>query len=286
MLVPVLRLAARLPLKWLHYIGAALGWLTYWLSPVYAAHLKENLFTSGVCRDANACRALLRQVVAEAGKGVSELIPVWFGADDRVAGLVTCDTWNGVEQAHREGHGVILLTPHLGCFEIAGLHAAQRLPITVMYRPPKLKWLEPLMVAGRQRWHANMAPANLKGVRMLYKALQRGEAIGLLPDQTPNLGEGVWAGFFGRPAYTITLVRRLQKASGAAVFMAFAERLPAGRGYHLHMQRMSTANLDEAVLNRAIEALVRRCPAQYLWGYNRYKVPAGVEKPAIRTHDS
>ena len=285
MLVPVLRLAARLPLRWLHCAGVALGWLTYWLSPSYAAHLRENLYASGVCPDAVARRALLRQVVGETGKGVTELIAVWFGADDRVAALVTCDVWDAVEQAHRERCGVILLTPHLGCFEIAGLHAAQRLPITVMYRPPKLKWLEPLMVTGRQRWRADLAPANLKGVRMLYKALKRGETIGLLPDQTPGTGEGVWASFFHRPAYTMTLVRRLQKASGAAVFMTFAERLPAGRGYHLHMQRMATANLDETALNRAIEALVRRCPSQYLWGYNRYKVPAGVEQPDLRSHE-
>lgn len=280
MLVPVLRRAARLPLRWLHGAGAALGWLAYWLSPPYAAHLRENLYASGICRDATVCRALLRQVIAETGKGVTELIAVWFGADDRISRLVACDTWNIAEQARREGSGIIFLTPHLGCFEIAALHAAQRVPITVMYRPPKLKWLEPLMITGRQRWHANVAPANLRGVRMLYKALKRGEAIGLLPDQTPGVGEGVWVRYFGRPAYTMTLVRRLQEASGSAVIMGFAERLPNGRGYHLHLQRMPTANLDEAAVNAAIEALVRRYPAQYLWGYNRYKVPAGAAPPA------
>ena len=285
MLVPVLRLAARLPLRWLHSAGAALGWFAYWLSPAYAAHLRENLYASGVCPDAAACRKLLRRVIAETGKGVTELIAVWFGADDRIAGLVTCDAWNVVEQARCEGRGIIFLTPHLGCFESSALYAARRLPITVMYRPPKLRWLEPLMIAGRQRWHAHVAPANLKGVRMLYKALKRGEALGLLPDQTPGVGEGVWVRFFGRPAYTMTLVSRLQRASGAAIIMAFSERLPAGRGYHLHLQRMPAADLDEAVLNRAIEALVRRCPAQYLWGYNRFKVPAGVEQPELRPHE-
>ena len=283
MLFPVLRLAARLPLRWLHCAGAALGWLAYWLSPAYAAHLRENLSASGVCPDAAARRALLRQVIAETGKGVTELIAVWFGADDRVAALVTCDAWEIAEQARREGNGIIFLTPHLGCFESAAQYAAQRLPITVMYRPPKLRWLEPLMITGRRRWRANAAPADLKGVRMLYKALKRGEALGLLPDQTPGIGEGVWVPFFGRPAYTMTLVNRLQKASGAAMIMAFSERLPAGRGYHLHLQRMPAADLDEAGLNRAIEALVRRCPAQYLWGYNRFKVPAGAEQPGAET---
>lgn len=283
MLVPALRLAARLPLKWLHHAGAALGWLAYWLSPVYAAHLRENLYESGVCSEPAVCRTLLRQVVAETGKGVTELIAVWFGPPDRISKLVTCDTWHVAEQARREGCGVIFLTPHLGCFEIAALYAAQRLPITVMYRPPKLKWLEPLMIAGRKRWQANLAPANLRGVRMLYKALKSGESVGLLPDQTPGVGEGVWTLFFGRPAYTMTLVSRLQKATGAAMILAYAERLAAGRGYRLHLQRMPAANLSEAAVNRAVEGLIRRCPSQYLWGYNRFKVPAGVARPEMKT---
>lgn len=279
MLVPTLRWAARLPLKWLHGAGAVLGWLVYWSSPTYAARLRENLQLSGICPNPAAYRALLHKTVAETGKGAIELIAVWFGAGDNVSQLVSCETWNVVEAARHEGRGIIFLTPHLGCFDISALYAAQRLPITVMYRPPKLKWLEPLMIAGRQRWQANLVPANLKGVRMLYKALKRRETVGLLPDQTPGLGEGVWADFFGRPAYTMTLVSRLQKATGAAVIMAFAERLPSGRGYHLHFYGVPTASLDETALNRAIEALVRRCPAQYLWSYNRYKIPAGAKRP-------
>jgi len=281
----LLRLFARLPLRWLHGAGVAVGWLAYWFSPAYAAHMKENLRASGVCRDEGDCRRLLREVIAETGKGVTELIAVWFGTDDRISDFVACSTWHVAEEAEREGRGILFLTPHLGCFEISALYAAQRLPITVMYRPPKLAWLEPLMIAGRQRWRARVAPANLRGVRMLYKALRNGEAVGLLPDQTPGVGEGVWARFFGRPAYTMTLVARLQQATGAAVIMVFAERLPRGRGYRLHLERMPTAGLDEGALNRAIEALVRRCPAQYLWGYNRYKVPAGVEPPIAAARD-
>jgi KDO2-lipid IV(A) lauroyltransferase len=281
MLVPVLRLVARWPLRWLHRAGAALGWLAYWLSPTYARHLKENLYASGVCDDGAQCDQLLHDVIAETGKGITELVVVWFGSDDRVARLVVCDTWHVAEEARREGQGVILVTPHLGCFEAAGLYAAQRMPITIMYRPPKMKWLEPLMIAGRGRWQARLAPANLRGVRLLYKALKNGEAIGVLPDQTPGVGEGVWSPFFGRPAYTMTLVSRLQKAAGAAVILAYAERLAAGVGYRLHLQRMSVDPFDEATLNRAVESVIRRCPAQYLWGYNRFKVPAGVAAPQM-----
>ena len=132
------------------------------------------------------------------------------------------------------------------------------------------------MRAGRARGQVSLAPASIKGVRLLYKALLRGEAIGVLPDQAPGVGEGEWADFFGRPAYTMTLVTRLQESSGAAVIMAFAERLAQGRGYRLHFKAVAAKPLDTAALNHAVEAVVRTCPAQYLWGYNRYKAPAGA----------
>ena len=284
MLLFVFRQLARLPLSWLHRAGAALGWLVYWCSPTYAARLRKNLYASGVCTGDAQCEALLHAAVAETGKAITELAAIWFGVDEKVARLVVeCEHWDVVETARTRGDGILFLTPHLGCFEISALYGAQHFPLTVLYRPPKLRWIEPLMVAGRSRWHASVAPANLKGVRMLYKALARGEAVGLLPDQAPGVGEGVWADFFGRPAYTMTLVRRLQQASGAAVIMAFAERLPDGRGYLLHLEALPAESLDEAALNRAVEAQVRRCPAQYLWSYNRYKTPAGVEPPPVKS---
>jgi Kdo2-lipid IVA lauroyltransferase/acyltransferase len=278
-----LRLAARLPLAWLHRAGAALGWMVYWSSPTYAARLRENLYASGVCAGEVECGAVLRAAVAAAGKSVVELAAVWFGKGEDVARLVVeCGNWDLVERARARGGGVIFLTPHLGCFEISALYGAQRMPLTVLYRPPKQRWIEPLMVAGRSRWQATVAPADLRGVRLLYRALARGEAVGLLPDQAPGVGEGVWADFFGRPAYTMTLVKRLQQKSGAAVIMAFAERLPAGRGYRLFLEELATEQFDEAALNRAVEAQIRRCPGQYLWSYNRYKIPAGAPAPGMR----
>lgn len=279
MIVPALRLLARLPLSWLHRAGAALGWFVYFASPVYAMRMRENFAASGIFSGRDAERRALRACIRETGKGAMEVPKVWFGDPGEVAALIDCDSWNVIEEARARGRGMILLTPHLGCFEAAGFYLAQRLPITILYRPPRQRWMEPLMIAGRHRGQARVAPANLRGVRMLYKALQGGEAIGLLPDQAPQVGEGVWADFFGRPAYTMTLVHRLHKQSGAAVIFVFAERLPAGKGYLLHFERYPGEELDERGMNSAIEDLIRRCPTQYLWSYNRYKVPQGAVNP-------
>jgi len=279
LLSAVMRLGARMPLAVLHFLGAGFGWLVYGLSPTYRRRCRENLLISGLCADDGIFRGTLHAAVAETGKSITELCRVWFGADEEIDRIVRCDEWAVVDAALSAGKGLIFLTPHLGCFEISALYGARRLPLTILYRPPKRAGLEALMQAGRQRAQAKLAPANLQGVRLLIKALRRGEAIGVLPDQAPGVGEGKWVDFFGRPAYTMTLVSRLQESTGAAVVMAFAERLPRGTGYRLHLERVTANPFDSAALDRAVERVVGRCPAQYLWGYNRYKVPAGAEPP-------
>jgi KDO2-lipid IV(A) lauroyltransferase len=283
MMMWFLRLLGRLPLASLHRAGAALGWVVYLASPTYSRRLRENLYASGVCADEAQCRSLLRQSIAETGKAATELITVWFGPDETVEGMVVeCNGWDIIDAARARGKGILFLTPHLGCFEIAALYVGRRMPLTVLYRPPKQRWLERFMTAGRSRLRAELAPTNFSGVRMLYKALSRGGAVGVLPDQAPGEGEGAWADFFGRPAYTMTLVRRLQEKSGAKVVIGFAERLTGGRGFRLFCREVPTENFDEAALNRAVEEQVRCCPSQYLWAYNRYKVPAGAELPPAK----
>jgi len=132
------------------------------------------------------------------------------------------------------------------------------------------------MIEGSQRAHLSLAPTNLKGVEALMHALRRGEAVALPPDQAPRSRGGVWINFFGRPAYTATLPKKLQRATGAVVITAFAERLPRGAGFRLYLQPVSTEHFDEAEINRLVEDLVRRCPSQFLWSYNRYKIPRGA----------
>jgi Kdo2-lipid IVA lauroyltransferase/acyltransferase len=262
-----------------------LGWVVYLASDRYGARLRENLAGSGLCTDRVSYKRLLRQSVAETGKGATELVVIWFRALPKILELVReCAGWEHIEALRQAGKGVIFVSPHLGCFDIAAQFIASRIPITFLYRPSRLAWVEPLMRAGRNRGAAAGVPADRSGVRLLLKTLKQGGAIGILPDQVPSRGDGVWADFFGRPAYTMTLIGRLHEISGAGVVLTFAERLPRGRGYRLFYNALELPErADKATaareLNRAVEDLIRRCPAQYLWSYNRYKVPAGVEPP-------
>lgn len=263
-------------------MGAICGYIAYLVSPRYRRCLSVNLRAAGFTEP-----ALLRQAIAEAGKGLLELPAIWLRPHETVARWVTeVAGWELVEAALARRRGIIFLTPHLGCFEITAQYYAWRAPagapLTALYRPPKKKAVEPLMLAGRDRPNLRLASADLRGVRVLMRALKQGEAIGILPDQAPGVGEGEWAEFFGRPAYTMTLAGRLAGASNAQVILAYAERLPQGRGYHLHLAPMPAplaGELPARTLNRALEGLIRLCPAQYVWGYNRYKVPAGAPAP-------
>ena len=279
----LLRVFAYLPLWLLHFLGTAAGWATYMGSRRYAARMRENLTASGVCAPGR-CGNLLRRAVAEAGKSVLELPAVWLRPERQALRLLKeCHGWEHVEAALARGKGLILLTPHMGCFEIASLYYAARHPITVLYRPPRLHWLQPLMEIGRRRGQVTLAPTDVGGVRTLFRALRRGEAIGILPDQVPGQGEGAWADFFGRPAYTMTLAARLARSTGAAIVFAFAERLPHGAGYELWLEPLSEDLPEDlaaaaGMINRAVEGLIRKNPAQYLWSYNRYKVPKGAER--------
>lgn len=281
-LLGLARVLAALPLSALHRLGALFGRMVYVVSPRYRHYFRSNLRVAGY-----ADGALRSRAIAEAGKGLLELPAIWLRPHETVAGWVMqIAGWGLVEAALARRRGIVFLTPHLGCFEITAQYYAYRAPanapLTVLYRPPKKKAVEPLMLAGRDRPNLRVASADFGGVRMLLRALKHGEAIGILPDQAPGVGEGEWAEFFGRPAYTMTLAVRLAEASGAQVILAYAERLPQGRGYHLHLSAMPQPLPGESparTLNRALEGLIRACPTQYGWGYNRYKVPAGAQPP-------
>jgi len=278
----LLRLAARLPLPLLHAIGAALGWAVYLISPRYRRVTRRNLEIAGL-----GTARLRAAVVRETGKGALEIPAIWLRAHADAARLVVeASGWEHVERAAAAHNGVIFLTPHLGSWEMSGQYIASRIPVTVMYSPPNLKSLEPLMQAGRNRGAAmKSVPADVRGVRAMLKALRRGEAIGILPDQVPGGGEGEWADFFGRPAYTMTLVGRLAEQTGAPVLVCYSKRLSWGRGYRFEIEPLLVARPPESpvrALNRSLEQVIGRCPEQYLWSYNRYKVPAGVRPPGAR----
>ena len=262
-----------LPLWLLHGLGWLLGWGVFAGSGGYRRCFLANARQAGY-----GWRQCLGAVGA-AGQLVTELPRLWLG---RPVPLL----WEGaqhVEEALSLGRGVVFLTPHLGCFEItaqayAGRYGQGQQPMTVLFRPARQPWLRDLVASARTRPGLRTAPTTLAGVKQMIKALKQGQSLGLLPDQVPPQGLGLWAPFFGRNAYTLTLSARLAQQTGAVILLAWGERLPWGRGYRVHVAPLKGVLPPDAAgaaarINQAMEQLVRQCPQQYLWGYARYKQP-------------
>lgn len=275
-------LISRLPLRVLHAIGGALGLFVARLPGRYGQRLVENFRRAYP----QATEAMIAESARHTGRLIMEMPYFW----SRKAITVRTDNfdalWAETGRLGAAGNGVIVLTPHLGCFEVLPQTHALRRPVTCLFKPPHQEWLRAFVEKMRTRPNIAMAPATPRGVRMLVKALKRGEAIGILPDQVPSGGEGTWAPFYGAPAYSMTLVHRLQQLTRAPIVMVCAERLPRGAGYRGHLRILCDGGMlpedpaaASAVINATIEALIAIDPTQYLWGYNRYKRPAGAGLP-------
>lgn len=269
------RFLSHWPLWALHAMGHAVGWLAWLLSPTYRRRFLANVKTAGLSF------WQVKGAIGQAGCMSTELPRLWLG---KTPGVVWSEgSAARLETAYSAGQGVLMLTPHLGCFEVTAQKVANEFsrtygPLTVLFRPSRKAALDEVMQSSRARPGLETAPTTLPGVRQMIKALRAGRSVGLLPDQVPPEGMGQWAPFFGKPAYTMTLAARLALQTGAQLVLVWGERLPWGQGYKVHTKVLDedlAEDVDGVVvqINQAMERLILTCPEQYLWGYARYKQP-------------
>jgi KDO2-lipid IV(A) lauroyltransferase len=270
---------ALLPLATLQIIGATMGILAYVGSKQYRSIFRPQ-YEAVV--SARKLPFRLWAAIRASGMLFSDSLWIWRNPQKALK-LVEVQDWDLVESAIREGHGLVMLTPHLGGFEIIPRVLAQHFPATILYRPSRQEWLNEVVEEGRAYPNMHFVPTNLNGVRQMSRALTRGEAIGILPDQVPSGGEGVWVPFFGRPAYTTPLPARLANRNNTPIVMFTAKRKGIGKGWLMQATRLAPlsedANVAAAQINVAIEKAVLIAPEQFIWSYNRYKHPAGAELP-------
>lgn len=282
---------ARLPLPLLHLLGNGLGWLAFLISPQTRSRITQNVHFSKLAANHQAEKALARQVSMETMKGALELPIAWTRSSAHIVSLFQeIHGWEHIQKAMDQQQGLLLITPHLGSYDLAGRYISEHLPfpLTAMYRPPKLAWLEQVMNAGRERDQGRTAPTNLQGVKQVMKALKSAQATIVLPDQVPNEGDGVWVRFFDQPAYTMTLAARLANMPQVATLFFCGVRLPKGRGFALHIAPLrgtlsGDKSQDSQLINDNVAQWIARFPSQYLFGYNRFKgtPPASMTS----THD-
>ncbi len=281
-----LRFFSLLPLRVAHAAGALIGgWAA--LSSNKLRHITRiNVDLCFPEWDERDRARLVRRSLVETGKTFTETGALWLRDKSRVLSLITQVSGEHlVKDALAQGKGMILAVPHLGAWEAVGLYCSAHYPITSLYRPPRMRELDGMIRQARQRLGATLVPTDAGGIRALYKALEKGEMMGVLPDQEPSAGNGIFAPFFGVPACTMVLLSRLAMKTKAPVVLAYAERLPHGAGYHLHFlptpRAINEGPLEESVrcLNTAVEECVRALPEQYQWSYKRFRTRPTGESP-------
>lgn len=273
-----IKLFALLPLCVLRLVG---GWVGYgaWLSNDRSRQITE--FNIGLCfpeLSADQQQQLAKQSVKQLGVLLLEMGPVWRWSPERL--LKHIHEVNGLavlEQAEQIGKGTIVALPHLGCWEMLGVYLGKRGKVTSLYQPPEDPGFDKMIYHARQRTGNTLVPTNTSGVKALLKALKAGETVVILPDQLPTEGGGEFADFYGQPTYTMTLVQKLVKRTGAQLVGAVAERT-GSHGYRLDFiappAEIASADGVESLtaLNRCVEQCVALCPEQYQWEYNRFKM--------------
>ncbi|KLN57596.1 lysophospholipid acyltransferase family protein [Variovorax paradoxus] len=293
-MITLFRLLARVPMPLMHRLGALLGWIVWCCAPDYRRRFKANAEGAGFTPEQ------YRPAIAAAGQMAAELPWLWLRPQGESV-LRRVVRWEGVEAfeaAMQAKKGVILVAPHLGSWEMCGQAIGERFletfgPITALFRPARKKWMAELIAAGsRDRPGLQTLPTNNTGVRGLIRTLRSGGYTGILPDQVPPLGQGVWAPFLGRPAYTMTLLPRLAQQTGAACFLSVCERLPRGAGYVIRFEPIVGTPLTDpaapieaaaAAMNDGIGRLIHSLPGQYVWDYARYKEPRGETAVAAQS---
>ena len=267
---------ALLPLSWLRALGTGAGAALYFCVPSLRRTVASNLAQAQL-------NLSVRAVVQANLRGLADMLWVWFNPQSAVAARCTAAQPQVLEGLRAAGQGLIVLTPHLGCFEVLGKWWAHEAPLTAMYRRPDKAWLAQFIEAARDTPQLHMATADAIGVRKLLKTLKNRQAICILPDQAPRVGEGIWVPWFGKLAYTITLPAKLHLASGAALCVCAA--LPSPSGWTIHCQPFEAPSGADApaltqALNEALERMVLQAPQHYAWSYRRYKGAAPAAMPA------
>ena len=262
-----------------HRIGSGLGWTAWAMRTKLRTITEINLALCFPDWTDEKRASITRASLIETGKALTESAWIWTRPRDQLeAKIRRMDNQALFDAACAQGKGVLVVTPHLGSWEFSSLPLSRDKPLTYMYRSPRQLALEPLLIRWRANLNAQPARLDSAGIKTVIKSLRNGGNVGVLPDQEPDLQNGVFATFCGTPANTMTLLGKIARRTGTAVVFCFAERLPRGQGWHFRFVKSDPdiAHTDKELaaiaLNRTVEHCIGFCPEQYLWSYKRFRL--------------
>ncbi|MDF1629896.1 MAG: lysophospholipid acyltransferase family protein [Alcanivoracaceae bacterium] len=276
--VLLLRMLAVLPFALNRRLGAFIGWCSWRLRGESHRVSQINVDICFPELNDSQRRSLIRRSVIETGKGAIELAYLWLHPQRALPLIRNIDGDQPMRDTLASGKPVIVLAPHLGCWEMVNFWLSSEFDLHAMFKPSKFEQVNELVGESRRHFKSTLHPATARGVAGVARALKSGPVVtGILPDQVPDKRSGDIAPFFGRPTFTGTLTCKLLQQSGARAFMVFAKRLPGTEGYELIIREPDPAIYDAelasslAAMNRSIEALIREAPEQYIWNYKRFR---------------
>lgn len=275
----ILKGFSKLPFGLAQTIGMGLGLLLYIFPNSLKKVARENIKKCFPELSYWQQQRLIALCLIHVGASAGEYGAWWFWPPHKLAHLVySVEGEDYLQAARAQGKGVLILAPHLGAWEIAQGYMPSRYPCSIMYRPLRITALEDFVRSARERGGGDLLPITPGGMREAYTRLQRGEIVGIMPDQVPGKNSGVLVPFFGIPAWTMTLAIKLAQKTNATVLLGYAKRLPFGKGFAIHLLPVNPEIYNEdlskaaTAMNADIERAVRKIPEQFQWTYKRFKV--------------
>lgn len=274
----LLWLLSRLSLPWAQRAGTMAGRLAWHFAKRARRTTEINIAACFPEYSPKKQERLAQASLVETAKTALEIPLMWEWPIERCLGTIKeIKGQESVDEALAAGKGVLLLAPHLGNWELAGLYFSSRYQMAALFSPPGIAELEPYMSRVRGRLGSELVRPDRRGLLRLVTILREGGVAGILPDQSPTPAGGTFAPFFGIDVLTMKLASKIISKTGAAVLVTYAERLPGGQGFRIHIrppdERVFDGDMTTSAtgLNASVEACVREAPAQYQWEYKRFR---------------
>ncbi len=269
---------AALPLRMALSLGRGMGAAFECFVARGRRRADEHLAACFPEKSASDRHRIRRQMFAHLGMNTVEIFRWMGGRTDELRARIECSSIPIAEAAAARGKGVLALVAHIGNFDLMGLWAAGKIPLTIISKELKNEALNQFWMKKRAEAGLNIVPAH-NSYRDCLRVLKRGEFLGFILDQNMTRDEGIFVEFFGRPACTTPGLAMLSAHSGAPVMPVFMVRRADGRHEVFVRPPMdpppdrtpeSLAAATQAY-TRVVEEMVRAHPEQWIWMHRRWR---------------